>query len=88
MLDVLEKNNKTILQLKQEVKTQDKEILSLRDKIKQLIRKSSITPSPTSHKEQEITFPTEIGLDKSILRSQQSYELLDKHSQYHTINNP
>ena len=90
MLTTVEKKNKTIMTLKLSIKEQEREIASMKEKIKSLLRGSTLDMTPPKRDlSPERTFPTEIGqLDKSTLRSQRSQQSLDATdhpANYHTI---
>lgn len=64
LLDKLDKKNRVILDLKGEIGTQNKEIDSLRERVKELLRNGPIRRvkevSPCREKESERTFATEV----------------------------
>ena len=94
LLTTLERRDKTILLLKGDIGTQQREVLSLHAKIKELMRLASPPRRPTQTQETPLpvlpVFPTEVNFkDKSTLKSSHSIEYMRSASpKYLTITNP
>lgn len=94
LLTTLERRDKTILLLKGDIGTQQREVLSLHAKIKDLMRLASPSRRATQTQETPLpvlpVFPTEVNFkDKSTLKSSHSIEYMRSGSpKYLTITNP